>query len=151
MTNIRLDQNIWLLVCDAKKALLLQNSGDNVYPKLETRHVMEHAVHRSSEVGSDAPGRAFSGAGGRRSAMDDGDPHLEEERNFLRDVAADMKRRIGSGEIKRLIVIAPPRALGLLRDLECQQLKSVTVAELAQDYVKLPLYEIEERLQAHRG
>src|SRR5690242_17488935 len=94
MTKIRLDQNIWLLVCDAKKALLLQNAGDDLYPKLEMRHVMEHAVHRSREIGSDVPGRTFSGAAGRRSAMDEGDPHLEEERSFLRAVADDLERRI---------------------------------------------------------
>lgn len=148
MTKIRLDQDIWLLVCDAKKALLLQNAGDNVYPKLETRHVMEHHLHRSHELGSDVPGRMLSSASGRHAAMDEGDPHLEEERVFLRAVAADLKRRVDSGEIERLIVVAPPRALGMLRELECAQLKRATVAELPQDYVKLPLYKIEERLKA---
>ena len=151
MTKIRLSEGIWLLVCDAKKALLLQNAGDNVYPKLETRHVMEHPVHRSRELGSDVPGRAFSGAGGRRAAMDDGDPHLEEERGFLRAVADDLKRRIETGEVERLIVVAPPRALGMLRELECAQLKHVTVAELPHDYVNLPLYEIEKRLENQHG
>jgi protein required for attachment to host cells len=151
MTKIRLSQDIWLLVCDAKKALLLQNAGDNVYPKLEIRHVMAHPVHRSQELGSDVPGRAFNGAGGRRAAMDDGDPHLEEERGFLRAVAEDLKRRVETGDVERLIVVAPPRALGLLRELECAQLKRVTIAELPNDYVKLPLYEIEKRLQGHHG
>ena len=80
--------------------------------------------------------------------MDEGDPHLEEERGFLRAVADDVKRRIESGEIKHLIVVAPPRALGMLRELECHQLKQVTRLELPHDYVKLPLYEIEKRLKA---
>lgn len=151
MTKIRLDQGTWLLVCDAKKALLLQNAGDDVYPKLEMRHVVEHTVHRSREVGSDVPGRTFSGAAGRRAAMDEGDPHLEEERNFLRSLASDVSRRIESGEVGHLIVIAPPRALGLLREMESPQLKRATIAELPHDYVKLPVYEIEKRLKAQHG
>jgi len=150
MTKITLSQGIWLLVCDAKKALLLRNAGDNIYPKLETRHVMEHPVHRSHELGSDVPGRSI-GTGGRRAAMDEGDPHLEEERSFLRAVADDLKRRIDAGEVEKLVVVAPPRALGVLRELECAQLKRATVAELPHDYVKLPLYEIEKRLQGQHG
>jgi protein required for attachment to host cells len=148
MTKIRLDQNIWLLVCDAKKALLLQNAGDHAYPKLETRHVMEHLPHRSQELGSDAPGRMINSAVGRGVAMDEGDPHQEEERVFLRTVTGDLKRRIEDGEIKDIIVIAPPRALGLLRELKCEKLTRAIVAELPHDYVKLPLYEIEKRLKA---
>ncbi|MBS0274007.1 MAG: host attachment protein [Proteobacteria bacterium] len=148
MSKIHLDQNIWLLVCNAKKALLLQNAGDNAYPKLETRHVMEHTLHRSREVGSDAPGRVFSSTTSRRAAMDEGDPHLEEERSFLRGVADDLKQRIEDGEVKCLIVVAPPRALGILREMECRQIKRATIAELPRDYVMLPLYEIEGRLKA---
>jgi protein required for attachment to host cells len=99
-------------------------------------------------MGTDVPGRTFSGASGRRSALDQGDPHLEEERTFLRTVADDLAQRVERGEIRRLILVAPPRALGLLRELENAHLKRVTVAELPHDYVKLPLYEIEERLKS---
>lgn len=148
MTKIRLEEDIWLLVCDAKKALLLQNAGDDAFPKLETRHVMEHAVHRAQDIGTDAPGRTFSGAGGRRSSVDEGDLHLEEERRFLRTVVEELARRVEGGEIRRLILVAPPRALGLLRELENAHLKRATVAELPHDYVKLPLYEIEARLKS---
>ena len=151
MTKIRLDAKLWLLVCDAKKALLLQNAGDSVYPKLETRHIMEHTLHRSHEIGSDAPGRAFASASDRRAAVDEGDPHLEEERGFLRAVAHDMERRIETGEVDRLVIVAPPRALGMLRETAGRQLKKATLAEFPHDYVKLPLYEIEKRLKAQLG
>jgi protein required for attachment to host cells len=32
-----LENKIWLIVCDMRKGLLLQNAGDAVYPKLELR------------------------------------------------------------------------------------------------------------------
>ena len=142
-----LKQHIWVLVCDGKKALLLQNAGDHVYPKLETRHVMEHSLPKSGDIASDAPGRAFSSAGTRRSAVDEGDPHLEDEIVFLRNVMDDVERRVSAGEIADLLLIAPPRALGIVRNMESKRLSKVTRAELSHDYVKLPLHEIEKHLQ----
>lgn len=147
MAKIRLDPKLWVLVCDAKKALLLQNAGDNIYPKLETRHVMEHDVHRFREIGSDVPGKAFARASDRRAAMDEGDPHLEEERRFLNVIVQDLEQRVENGEVDRLVIVAPPRALGILRSCENRRLKGATVAELPHDYIKMPLYEIEQRLK----
>lgn len=146
MRKPKLVQYAWVLVCDARKSLLLQNMGDHIYPKLELRHAMEHHVNRSSALGADAPGRTISGADGRRASVDQGDPHLEEERNFLHSVVQDLNHRAERQELKNLIIISPPRALGLLRDLMGEQLKKIVSAEFAHDYVKLPLYEIEKRL-----
>ena len=141
-----LAQHVWVLVCDARKSLLLQNMGDHIYPKLELRHAMEHQVNRSSALGADAPGRTISSADGRRASVDQGDPHLDEERNFLHGVVQDLTHRVERRELENLIIVAPPRALGLLRDLMGEQLKKNVSAEIAHDYVKLPLYEIEKRL-----
>jgi len=145
--KVKLKQGTWVLVCDDKKALLFQNAGDHVYPKLETRKVMEHDVHRSRDLGSDAPARSASGRGGPHAAMDEGDPHREEEVHFLRVVAGELGHRVGAHEITDLVIVAPARALGILRELLDKHVHGVTRAELAHDYVKLPVYEIEKHLQ----
>src|ERR1700691_4421182 len=68
MSKIGLVHNLWVLVCDGRKALLFQNAGDRVYPKLETREMLEHDAPATRELGTDGPGRFFSPADGRRSA-----------------------------------------------------------------------------------
>jgi protein required for attachment to host cells len=47
-----------------------------------------------------------------------------------------------------LIVIAPPRALGVLRQAFSAAVRSAIRAEIDKDYVKMPVYEIEKHLAA---
>jgi len=39
MSDFILRPGLWLLICDAKRALLLKNDGGHGYPKLETQQV----------------------------------------------------------------------------------------------------------------
>ena len=148
-TGPRLQRDMWVLVCDGRKALFLQNAGDHAYPKLETREVMEHPVERSSEMSSDAPGRTHSSVGSGSSAVDQGDPHDHAEREFLRDVAARLDALVSEKHIHNLIIAAPARALGMLRPMLSQAVQHVVSAEVARDYVKSPLYEIERHLNTN--
>jgi len=148
-TGPRLQRDMWVLVCDGRKALFLQNAGDHAYPKLETREVMEHPVERSSAMSSDAPGRTHSSVGSGSSAVDQGDPHDHAEREFLRGVATRLDALVGEKHIHHLIVAAPTRALGILRPMLSPAVHHVMSAEVAHDYVKSPLYEIERHLNTN--
>jgi protein required for attachment to host cells len=148
-TEPRLQRDMWVLVCDGRKALFLQNAGDHAYPKLETREVMEHPVERSSAMGSDAPGRTHSSVGSGSSAVDQGDPHDHAEREFLRNVAGRLDTLVSEKRIHHLIVAAPARALGMLRPYLSTSVQHVVSAEVAHDYVKSPLHEIERHLTAN--
>ena len=55
---------------------------------------------------------------------------------------------LGAGKTKSVIVVAPPRALGMLRPIYSHALKSAVRAELDKDYVKMPVHEIEKHLTA---
>jgi protein required for attachment to host cells len=54
-----------------------------------------------------------------------------------------MVRRCG---IKSLLVVAPPRALGVLRDKFPASLQAIVTAELVKDLAQLPSEEIEQHL-----
>ena len=136
-----------MAVCDGRKALLLENKGTAEYPKLETREHFEHKSAATHEQGSSPPGRAFSTAGGRRGAVEQSNYHDQDERTFLKEFAGCLERHTHDHGIKSLILVAPARALGMIRPALSTSTKSVLVAELDNDYVKLPLYEIEERLK----
>ncbi len=150
MSKIGLDSHIWILVCDGHKALLLQNAGDRVYPKLETRETFEHKEHASHDLQSDAPGRSHgSGATDRRSSVDQPDLHRLEDEGFLKQVAAHLERSVATGQVKKLIVVAPPHAMGILRRAISTTARKAIEAEVEKDYVHLPLYEMEKHLVHH--
>lgn len=147
MSKIDLEHDVWVLVSDARKALILRNAGDEVFPKLETRETLEHPDPQSHALGTDAPGRTHSSArDGRRSGTEPPDYQAQAEEAFLKTVAANISRRVASGEIKKLVVVAPPRAMGRLRHDFSSQVRAVIKAELEKDYVRQPLYEIERHL-----
>ena len=145
MHELPLRHGLWLAVCDGQKALLLENKGDRAHPKLETRQSFEQTNPPSHEQGSAPPGRAFSGIG-QRSATEESDFHQQQAAGFLAKFAALINNEVAAGRIAQLGLIAPAKALGLLRPLLSEETRKILQAELARDYVKKPLHEIERLL-----
>jgi protein required for attachment to host cells len=55
MDKMRIDKGDWLIVCDGRKALILENLGDEMFPNLHTREVHEQPNPSTSAQGTDAP------------------------------------------------------------------------------------------------
>jgi len=141
-----LRQGTWVAVCDGRKALLLENKGSREYPKLETREHFEQTNPPTHLQGSAAPGRSVSSSDGRRSSVEETDFHDQAERDFLHAFAKSLDQNIQTHGIRALILIAPARALGMIRPELSAATQRIIVAEFDRDYVKLPLYEIERHL-----
>ena len=146
MSNVKISEGDWVVVCDGTKALVLENIGDDVFPNLKTREVHDKPSPRIHEQGSDAPGRSFQSVGTARSAMEQTDWHEQAEHEFLDRLAARLDAAVKTGETKSLIIVAPPRALGVIRNSYSQNLRAALRAEIDKDLVKLPLHKIEEQL-----
>ena len=148
MTKQKLHPGEWVVVCDGAKALVLENVGDEMFPNLRTKEVYQQEAPATREQGTDAPGRAFSSVGEARSGMGQTDWHEQGERRFLEKLAARLDAAVQAGEVKSLIIAAPPRALGALRQIYTQGLRSAVTAEIDKDLVKMPVHEIEKHLAA---
>src|SRR5262245_15069364 len=146
MTKLKIRQGDWVVVCDGKKALVLENAGDEKFLNLKTREVFDHPDAKTHELGTDAPGRSYSSVGHGRSAVEQTDLHAQEEEKFLRKLAAHLDAAVKAGEAKSLVIVAPPRALGLLRQAYSHSLRQALRAEVDKDFVKLPVHEIEKHL-----
>ena len=146
--NLKIHSGDWVVVCDGAKALILENAGDAISPNLKTKEVHAQPDSKTSEQGTDAPGRSINSNGSRRSAMEQTDWHAQAEQQFLIDLAKRLDAGVTAGETKSLIVIAPPRALGVLRQAFSAAVRNAIRAEIDKDYVKMPLYEIEKHLAA---
>jgi len=136
----------WVVVCDGAKALILENSGDIRLPNLKTVRVFEQKDPATHELGTDAPGRVINSVGSTRSSVEQTDWHDQMERAFLAQLAQHLDAAISSGKAKSLIMVAPPRALGMIRSAYSNALKDAVRAEVDKDLVKMPVHEIEKLL-----
>ncbi|MDA9434691.1 host attachment protein [Bradyrhizobium sp. CCBAU 51627] len=146
MNKMRIDKGDWLVVCDGRKALILENLGDEMFPNLHTREVREHTNPSTSAQGTDAPGRLHAAVGGARSSAEQTDWHDEAERTFLRSLAERLDTALSAGETSALTVVASPRALGMIRTDYSDSVRRALRAEIGKDLVKLPVYEIEKQV-----
>ena len=143
--SVKIAQGGWVVVCDGAKALVLENVGDEKFPNLNEGGVRA-GDPRTHEQGTEAPGRSFNSIDARRSAMDQTDWHDQAEHRFLENLAGHLDAAVNSGQAKSLIVVAPPRALGVLRKAYSHNLRSALHAEIDKDLVKLPVHQIEQHL-----
>ena len=147
MSKLKIRQGDWVVVCDGKKALVLENVGRREIPQPQDQEGLR--ARRSEDAASSAPMRrplasARSAAG--RSAMEQTDWHEQEEQRFLHKLVGQLDAAVNAGEAKALIMVAPPRALGVLRQAYSHNLREALRAEIDKDLVKLPVHEIEKHL-----
>ncbi|WP_027527205.1 host attachment protein [Bradyrhizobium sp. Ec3.3] len=148
MTKMRIDKGEWIVVCDGRKALILENIGDEMFPNLHTREVHEQPNPSTSAQGTDAPGTLHTALGGARSSVEQTDWHDEAERAFLKSLAGRLDSAVASGETAALTMVASPRALGMIRADYSDAVRKALHGEVGKDLVKLPIYEIEKQLLA---
>lgn len=148
MSGLSIREGEWVVVCDGAKALVLQNAGDAKFPNLKTIEVFEQKDPPTREQGTDKPGRTNASTGTIRSSVGQTDWHDQAEHQFLTKLAHHLDAAIAAGKAKSLIMIAPPRALGMLRPAYSHALKGALRAELDKDFVKMPVHEIEKHLAA---
>lgn len=105
----------WVVVADGGGARVLEErrrAGD----------LVEHTHRRMAPASSDRPGArphratVHERAGSGRHAASGPTRQDETETRFLKRVAAELARVEGEGGFDHLVILAPPRALGLLRE-----------------------------------
>jgi protein required for attachment to host cells len=148
MNKIKIGTGDWIVVCDGRKALILENIGDRMFPNLHTREVHEHPNPSTAAQGSDSPGRVYQSMGGARSSVEQTDWHDESERAFLKTLAERLDVAVTTGETTALTMVASPRALGMIRLDYSAAVRKALHGELGKDLVKMPVHEIEKQLLA---
>ncbi|HEX2216912.1 MAG TPA: host attachment protein [Xanthobacteraceae bacterium] len=144
---VKIDAGDWVVVCDGAKALILENAGDERFPNLRTREVHTQADAATREEDTAAPPRTHQSKGvGRSGVVHSGGQ--DSERSFLVDLAGRLDAALGAGDAKAFVLVAPPRALGMIREAYSPALQHAIRAELDKDYVNMPVHEIEKRLTA---
>lgn len=142
-----LERNTWILVADGSRARLFRNESPKValQPALDHELIGENLPSR--DLVTDREGRQ-TGSSGNHHALDrETDPKEHEKQRFLRDVAHVLENGLDSNSYKSLVVIAPPRALGELREHLDARVTARIVQEIPKDLTKDRVDALEARLR----
>lgn len=142
-----LPARIFVLVCDGAKALMLHNEGDALQPRLVTVAAFDEPAIPTRELGTDRPGRTHA-PGGARSATAETDLREQAEEAFLTRIADALDQVVREKEMKNLLLVAPPGALGVLRGKLSPSVRGVISGEVAKSLTGLPVDQIARHLMA---
>jgi len=148
MSGLAIDHGAWVLVGDGEKALFFRNEGDATYPNLQVIEVWEQDNPKTSDQGSDRPGRSFASVGVRRSAMQETNWHKLEKHRFAARIADALYSAAHRGDYAKLIIAVPPMIMGDLRKALHKEVSDRVVAEIAKDLTNMPPDAIERVLSS---
>jgi protein required for attachment to host cells len=148
--ELKLRQGTWVVVCDGRKTIVLENIGDEQYPDLRTKSALEVEDAPTSALGTDRPGRVHQSVGSARSGVEQTDWHDRDEQEFLKALAGRLDKAVLAKEVSHLVIVAPPRALGVLRKAFSQHVTNAIVTEIDKDLTGAPVSDIEQHLFGER-
>jgi len=146
-----LPNNALVLVADGTKVLFLRNQGDGNQIDLRTEAHDEREDRKDRELRTDAPGTAatrMSSGGGDtfRPAMEETDFHQQEEDRWIKDAADELKKRVLRQDFEALAIVAPPKALGVLRKNLHKEVEKRIVCTVNKEMSGRPIPDIEALL-----
>jgi protein required for attachment to host cells len=141
----------WVVVVDGAQARFLETRDARHFAVVE-QVASSEARLKSHELGSDHPGRAHESVGTARHAVAPRhDPHELASERFIQEVADALQRAGREHRFERLVLVAPNRRLGQLRERLAADLQKKVHREVGKDLIKLSDAELSERLAALLG
>ena len=138
----------WVLVANQAEARIY--SADRVPKNLilvDTLTHQEGAAH-ARDLTSDAPGRVHDRMGSARHSMEP-DTGVKEEgrRRFVKEMVGRLESAHFHGDFDRLVLLAAPAVLGVIRKTLSSKLEKVVIKEIPKDVIGQDLEKIQVQLQ----
>lgn len=137
----------YVLVVDGGHTRLLRNRGKENAIDLETIEQARCHNARTHVLSGPRPGRSFQSIGVERSAYSTTDTHQRRKDAFC-EAALD-RAMTAAGTKSDLVLIAPPRVIGVLRRYAEHNHKGRKIREIAQDLTILTPRELSDRLLSY--
>ncbi len=145
------DGKTWILLADGEHARVVVPTPQRQFRTINSIDSTA-AHHRSSDLGTDRPGRSFESASPTRHAIEaKTDPHRAAKERFAHSLAELMNDAAAEGQYDRLVLVAPAHALQAVREALDGLAASRLEGTLAKDLVKLPDGELALHLEAFWG
>ena len=141
----------WILVADGERASFFHNDGPGkglqpIFELGERRHGPDTHDMMSDKQGTM---RGGPGSSGTATLLPRNDPHEHEEKRFVEHLAKELDQAAQAKRFDRLIIAAPPRALGNLRKALSPSTAKLVSAEYDKDLTRSTPADIAAHLEDH--
>ena len=138
----------WVVVADSSrgKIYVQDKHGSELQEMVDMVH--PGARLHGTELTSDRSGR-HSGAFGQGSHMFDVRTEAKdhEAESFAKEIAERLETGRTSGQFQKLVLMAPPAFLGILREQLGGEVRKLVVEEIAKDLVTHSIDEVRDKLR----
>ncbi|HEY9536726.1 MAG TPA: host attachment protein [Kiloniellaceae bacterium] len=137
----------WIVIADGAQARILENHGPGKGLVPLPAGVMQKTSRPSRDIDTDRPGRGYNPMGQHHTMDSPSDSHREEKRRFADLLANHINAAALDRSYDRLILVAPPKTLGDLRQSLSKEAAAKLDGELPKDLTKVADHD----LPAHLG
>lgn len=140
---------IWIVVAESARAKIFSRA--RVGGTLREIAALSHPESRLHDTAltSDGPGRSFDSYGEGRHGMEQAsDPQHREAQAFAREIARHLDHGRNERSYDALVLIAPPKFLGLLRATLDKPARELVLAEINKNLVEADLETVEHQISA---
>lgn len=127
----------WVVVAESSRARVFEAAtpaADLV--EIEDRVHPAGRLHERDLV-SDRPGHDSGEAGSGPHVLDESRPaHIEEMHKFAREIAGRLEQGLNDKDYDRLVLVAPPKFLGVLREVLPERVAGCVAETLHKDLVQ---------------
>jgi protein required for attachment to host cells len=141
-----LPHNALVLVADGRKMLFFRNRGDENQIDLRTESHDARYDRKDRDIKTDSPGTTKQSAGYGRSTYEETDFQQQEEDRWIKDAAEELKGRVLRNDFEALAIVAPPKALGLLKKCLHKEVEKRLVVAVNKEMSGRPIPDIETLL-----
>jgi len=128
----------WILVADAARARIFSVDSPTAPLQPQEQLLSPEARLREQDLQSDRPGRSFDGVGAGRHTTDPStSPKQQEAVRFAAEIMQHLERGRIDKAFDRLILVAEPHFLGLIRKTIEPGVEKMITLELDKDLSKL--------------
>jgi protein required for attachment to host cells len=145
-TPMAIPNQALVLVTDGRKLLFLRNHGDENQIDLRTESHDQREDRKDNEIKTDAAGSSKQSFGFGRPALGETDFHQQDEDRWVKEAADELKKRALRQDFEALAIVAPPRALGVLRKELHKEVERRIVATFNKEMTDRPIPDIEDLL-----
>ena len=133
-----------VLVVDGRKMLFFRNHGDKNKIDLRTEaHEERDDANHDGDLKTDAPGTSHSSVGSGRSSMEETNFKQQDEDVWVKEAAEELKKRVLRNDFEHLCIVAPPKALGVLRKALHKEVEKRVICSINKEMSGRPVPEIE--------